>query len=112
MTEHVKILRNMFLFIRDCSHISVDFKLILLCMCNTVSYFIQICLSRDLENLTIVHSRPSPRLDDNQRQYNWEKGCADYMGADSFDNIQKQLEAKLQKTGEVVTAPASGATSK
>lgn len=37
----------------------------------------------------------SPQLSDDQRQYNWEHGQIDYLGADSFDNILQQLDAKL-----------------
>jgi len=36
-----------------------------------------------------------PHLSDEQRQYNWEHGQIDYLGADSFDNILQRLDAKL-----------------
>jgi len=41
-----------------------------------------------------VHAK-QPQLSDEQRQYNWEHGQIDYLGADSFDNILQRLDAKL-----------------
>jgi len=41
-----------------------------------------------------VHTK-QPDLSDEQRQYNWEHGQIDYLGADSFDNILQRLDAKL-----------------
>ena len=43
------------------------------------------------------------QLDDNQRQFNWERGQIDYLGIDSFDNILKQLNNKIDPS---VKAPA------
>ena len=37
-------------------------------------------------------------LSDEQRQYNWERGQIDYLGADSFDSILSRLNAKLMVT--------------
>lgn len=31
------------------------------------------------------------QLDDNSRQYAWERGQIDYSGIDSFDNIRRQV---------------------
>jgi len=41
-----------------------------------------------------LHTK-APQLSEGQRQYNWEHGQIDYLGADSFDNILQQLDAKL-----------------
>jgi len=40
-------------------------------------------------------SFPKHQLDDGHRQYNWERGQIDYMGVDSFENIKRQLDAKI-----------------
>ncbi|KAK7090992.1 glycogenin-1-like isoform X2 [Littorina saxatilis] len=34
-------------------------------------------------------------LDDRERRLAWERGHADYLGADSFDNIKRKLDEKL-----------------
>ena len=43
---------------------------------------------------------PGPPLSSQERKLNWEKGQIDYLGADSFDNIQKKLEESLSKPAE------------
>jgi len=35
------------------------------------------------------------QVDDSHRQYSWERGQIDYMGVDSFENIKRQLDAKI-----------------
>uniref|UniRef100_A0A8C9F9U4 glycogenin glucosyltransferase n=1 Tax=Pavo cristatus TaxID=9049 RepID=A0A8C9F9U4_PAVCR len=51
---------------------------------------------------TVSHmsvSAPSPVLpsiSSEERKARWEQGQADYMGADSFDNIKKKLDSYLQ----------------
>jgi len=45
-------------------------------------------------SLLSLHTK-TPQLTEGQRQYNWEHGQIDYLGADSFDNILQQLDAKL-----------------
>ncbi|XP_078245252.1 glycogenin-1 isoform X5 [Pogona vitticeps] len=43
------------------------------------------------------HSPPSPPpMSSEERREKWEQGQADYMGADSFDNIKKKLDTYLQ----------------
>uniref|UniRef100_A0A8D0GQ43 glycogenin glucosyltransferase n=1 Tax=Sphenodon punctatus TaxID=8508 RepID=A0A8D0GQ43_SPHPU len=37
-----------------------------------------------------------PALSSEERKERWEQGQADYMGADSFDNIKKKLDSYLQ----------------
>nr|KAG5693068.1 hypothetical protein BaRGS_028828 [Batillaria attramentaria]KAG5697985.1 hypothetical protein BaRGS_005803 [Batillaria attramentaria] len=34
-------------------------------------------------------------LDDRERRLAWERGQADYMGADSFENIRRKLDQKM-----------------
>lgn len=42
-------------------------------------------------------SPPSPpAMSSEERREKWEQGQADYMGADSFDNIKKKLDTYLQ----------------
>uniref|UniRef100_A0ACB8FB39 Glycogenin-1 n=1 Tax=Sphaerodactylus townsendi TaxID=933632 RepID=A0ACB8FB39_9SAUR len=41
-------------------------------------------------------SSPPPAMSSEERKERWEQGQADYMGADSFDNIQKKLDTYLQ----------------
>ncbi|XP_025028472.1 glycogenin-1 isoform X1 [Python bivittatus] len=43
------------------------------------------------------HSLPSPpAMSSEERKERWEQGQADYMGADSFDNIKRKLDTYLQ----------------
>lgn len=37
-----------------------------------------------------------PAISSEERKERWEQGQADYMGADSFDNIKKKLDTYLQ----------------
>ncbi|KAL2085536.1 hypothetical protein ACEWY4_018856 [Coilia grayii] len=39
---------------------------------------------------------PPPPMSSLERKQRWEQGQADYMGVDSFDNIQKKLDAFLK----------------
>lgn len=39
---------------------------------------------------------PQPALSSLERKNKWEQGQADYMGMDSFDNIQKKLDSFLK----------------
>uniref|UniRef100_A0A7M4EG99 glycogenin glucosyltransferase n=1 Tax=Crocodylus porosus TaxID=8502 RepID=A0A7M4EG99_CROPO len=39
---------------------------------------------------------PQPTVSSEERKERWEQGQADYMGADSFDNIKKKLDTYLQ----------------
>nr|XP_042709586.1 glycogenin-1 isoform X1 [Chrysemys picta bellii] len=41
-------------------------------------------------------SSPPPAESSEERKERWEQGQADYMGADSFDNIKKKLDTYLQ----------------
>jgi len=38
-------------------------------------------------------------LDDRERRLAWERGHADYLGADAFDNIRQKLDAKMAPPG-------------
>ncbi|XP_077204833.1 glycogenin-1 isoform X1 [Paroedura picta] len=50
-----------------------------------------------LSSVTLAPSPPSPpAMSSEERKERWEQGQADYMGADSFDNIQKKLDTYLQ----------------
>lgn len=41
---------------------------------------------------------PQPALSSLERKNKWEQGQADYMGMDSFDNIQRKLDSFLKWT--------------
>jgi len=41
------------------------------------------------------------------RQHSWESGHVDYLGADSFENIQRQLDAKIHKRPDEKKEPGS-----
>jgi len=45
-------------------------------------------------SLLSLQTKPQ-QMSEEQHQYNWEHGQIDYLGADSFDNILQQLNAKL-----------------
>ena len=47
------------------------------------------------EQMSTLSILPNKTLTDEQRQYNWERGQIDYLGADSFDSILSRLDAKL-----------------
>ncbi|KAH0624060.1 hypothetical protein JD844_007389, partial [Phrynosoma platyrhinos] len=50
-----------------------------------------------LSSTALPHLPPSPPpMSSEERKERWEQGQADYMGADSFDNIKKKLDAYLQ----------------
>lgn len=49
-------------------------------------------IAGQLANLDV--SKP---IDDFERKKNWEAGHIDYMGVDSFDNIQKKLDEAIGK---------------
>lgn len=63
------------------------------------------------ENVSQVSIYTKQQLDDQQRQYHWERGQIDYLGIDSFENIEKQLNLKLNGSREAppkihVSSPA------
>uniref|UniRef100_A0A8C5K5S2 Glycogenin-1 n=1 Tax=Jaculus jaculus TaxID=51337 RepID=A0A8C5K5S2_JACJA len=43
-----------------------------------------------------VPAPPQPSVSSEERKERWEQGQADYMGADSFDNIKRKLDTYLQ----------------
>jgi glycogenin glucosyltransferase len=47
------------------------------------------------EEMSNVSIYTHQQLNDEQRQYSWERGQIDYLGVDSFNNILAQLESKL-----------------
>jgi hypothetical protein len=60
----------------------------------------QVSCSDQMSSLSIYTHQ---QLDDEQRQYNWERGQIDYLGADSFENILSRLNSKLNDA----SSPAS-----
>jgi glycogenin glucosyltransferase len=48
--------------------------------------------TEQMSSLTIYTKQ---QLDDEHRQFSWERGQIDYLGVDSFDNILSQLQRKL-----------------
>jgi len=66
-----------------------------------------VLLSEDMCRLSIYTAH---QLGDEHRQYSWERGHVDYLGIDSFENIQRQLDAKIQeKPGATPLQPAHSA---
>jgi glycogenin glucosyltransferase len=61
-----------------------------------------VVLTEHLSQLSVFTKQ---ELDDGQRQYNWERGQIDYLGIDSFDNIQKQLDHKLTSPEQLSEPP-------
>ncbi|XP_028716732.1 glycogenin-1 isoform X1 [Peromyscus leucopus] len=55
-------------------------------------------VSGALSHLSIgeAPATPQPSMSSEERKERWEQGQADYMGADSFDNIKKKLDTYLQ----------------
>nr|XP_038959149.1 glycogenin-1 isoform X6 [Rattus norvegicus] len=51
-----------------------------------------------LSDLSFGEAPPAsqPSLSSEERKERWEQGQADYMGADSFDNIKRKLDTYLQ----------------
>ncbi|KAI4896247.1 hypothetical protein NFI96_033901, partial [Prochilodus magdalenae] len=45
---------------------------------------------------TLADTTPPPSISSAERKQRWEQGQADYMGIDSFDNIEKKLAAFLK----------------
>ncbi|XP_057612695.1 glycogenin-1 isoform X1 [Chionomys nivalis] len=55
-------------------------------------------VSRALSHLSIgeTPATTQPSMSSEERKERWEQGQADYMGADSFDNIKRKLDTYLQ----------------
>ncbi|XP_069755225.1 glycogenin-1-like [Narcine bancroftii] len=53
-------------------------------------------LSEAISHLSVSPPAPStPPISSEERRKNWEQGQADFMGVDSFQNIQKKLDSYL-----------------
>lgn len=50
----------------------------------------------DVAEMHISHHPPPPQMSSQERKQKWEQGQADYMGLDSFDNIEKRLDSFLK----------------
>ncbi|RXN30727.1 glycogenin-1-like protein [Labeo rohita] len=50
----------------------------------------------DVAQMHISHHPPPPQLSSQERKQKWEQGQADYMGMDSFENIEKKLDSFLK----------------
>lgn len=48
------------------------------------------------EDAAESEERVQPLMSSAERKQRWEQGQADYMGIDSFDNIQKKLDVFLK----------------
>ena len=44
----------------------------------------------------ITQQEEMTQFDDPNRQYAWEQGQIDYLGIDSFDNIQKRIDQAIE----------------
>ncbi|XP_073437164.1 glycogenin-1 [Dendrobates tinctorius] len=47
-------------------------------------------------SIAVAQPPPPPSISSEERRERWEQGQADYMGADSYDNIKKKLDTYLQ----------------
>lgn len=50
----------------------------------------------DVAQMHISHHPPPPQMSSHDRKQKWEQGQADYMGMDSFENIEKKLDSFLK----------------
>ncbi|XP_073704183.1 glycogenin-1a isoform X1 [Garra rufa] len=50
----------------------------------------------DVAQMHISHHPPPPQMSSQERKQKWEQGQADYMGLDSFENIEKKLDSFLK----------------
>ncbi|KTF74872.1 hypothetical protein cypCar_00017499 [Cyprinus carpio] len=50
----------------------------------------------DVAQMHISHHPPPPPVSSQERKQKWEQGQADYMGVDSFENIEKKLDSFLK----------------
>lgn len=48
------------------------------------------------ETVSLQAQAHQPHLSSEERKQKWEEGQADYMGRDSFENIQKKLDTFLK----------------
>ncbi|GAB1287409.1 Glycogenin-1 [Apodemus speciosus] len=62
------------------------------------SYLVMEHVSGALSDLSFgeASAPPQPSMSSEERKERWEQGQADYMGADSFDNIKRKLDTYLQ----------------
>ncbi|NP_001398104.1 glycogenin-1 isoform 6 [Mus musculus] len=62
------------------------------------SYLMMEHVSGALSDLSFgeAPAAPQPSMSSEERKERWEQGQADYMGADSFDNIKRKLDTYLQ----------------
>ncbi|CAO2613621.1 Gyg1 [Lemmus lemmus] len=62
------------------------------------SYLMMEHVSGSLSHLSIgeTPATTQPSMSSEERKERWEQGQADYMGADSFDNIKRKLDTYLQ----------------
>ncbi|XP_051779006.1 LOW QUALITY PROTEIN: glycogenin-1a [Erpetoichthys calabaricus] len=49
-----------------------------------------------MSHIHLSEPPPPPPISSEERKQKWEQGQADYMGADSFENIQKKLDSFLK----------------
>lgn len=52
-------------------------------------------LSEAVSQLSVSPPAPTAPISSEERRRNWEQGQADFMGVDSFQNIQKKLDTYL-----------------
>lgn len=57
--------------------------------------FLKIKLNNSLANLMINSCSSTNKNDLENRYQAWQEGTIDYLGQDSFTNIQKQLDASI-----------------
>uniref|UniRef100_A0A671SWH4 glycogenin glucosyltransferase n=2 Tax=Sinocyclocheilus anshuiensis TaxID=1608454 RepID=A0A671SWH4_9TELE len=50
----------------------------------------------DVAQMHMSHHPPPPQMSSQERKQKWEHGQADYMGLDSFENIEKKLDSFLK----------------
>lgn len=53
-------------------------------------------LPQDLAEQPAPITAPPPQVSSEERKQRWEAGQMDYMGEDSFDNIERKLDSFLK----------------
>ncbi|XP_017657424.1 glycogenin-1 isoform X3 [Nannospalax galili] len=98
-TSVLPLLQQFGLIKDTCSHLTVGS---LSDLAYTLAFSCGFCrkehVSGAMSHLSLgeVPATPQPFVSSEERKERWEQGQADYMGADSFDNIKRKLDTYLQ----------------
>lgn len=73
------------------------YKALLLSRIHSLTLVMQDKLHQDAtEHSAAVTAPPPPQVSSEERKQRWEAGQMDYMGEDSFDNIERKLDSFLK----------------